>query len=98
MAVAGPANPCFCQISVCLYLFGVTDLFSLLCFSDQLIWKAARCSGAAPTYFQPMGAFLDGGLIANNPTLDALTEVQEYYMDRQLKVLDNQACLANVLA
>ncbi|XP_022084989.1 85/88 kDa calcium-independent phospholipase A2-like [Acanthaster planci] len=54
-------------------------------YHDQLIWKAARGSGAAPTYFQPMGCFLDGGLIANNPTLDVLTELQEYYMDRQMK-------------
>ncbi|XP_030855220.1 85/88 kDa calcium-independent phospholipase A2 isoform X1 [Strongylocentrotus purpuratus] len=48
--------------------------------SEQLMWRAARSSGAAPTYFRPMGRFLDGGLIANNPTLDALTEIQEYYM------------------
>ncbi|XP_041473297.1 85/88 kDa calcium-independent phospholipase A2-like isoform X1 [Lytechinus variegatus] len=48
--------------------------------SEQLVWKAARSSGAAPTYFRPMGRFLDGGLIANNPSLDALTEIQEYYM------------------
>lgn len=26
------------------------------------------------------GRFLDGGLIANNPTLDALTEIHEYNM------------------
>ncbi|XP_030334017.1 85/88 kDa calcium-independent phospholipase A2 isoform X2 [Strigops habroptila] len=45
---------------------------------DQLVWRAARCSGAAPTYFRPIGRFLDGGLLANNPTLDALTEIHEY--------------------
>lgn len=26
------------------------------------------------------GRFLDGGLIANNPTLDAMTEIHEYNM------------------
>ncbi|XP_039621270.1 85/88 kDa calcium-independent phospholipase A2 isoform X2 [Polypterus senegalus] len=46
--------------------------------TEQLVWRAARSSGAAPTYFRPMGRFLDGGLLANNPTLDALTEVHEY--------------------
>ncbi|KAK7929199.1 hypothetical protein WMY93_005594 [Mugilogobius chulae] len=45
---------------------------------EQLVWRAARSSGAAPTYFRPMGRFLDGGLLANNPTLDALAEVHQY--------------------
>lgn len=45
---------------------------------EQLVWRAARASGAAPTYFRPFGRFLDGGLISNNPTLDAMTEICEY--------------------
>nr|XP_060633015.1 85/88 kDa calcium-independent phospholipase A2 isoform X1 [Anolis sagrei ordinatus]XP_060633016.1 85/88 kDa calcium-independent phospholipase A2 isoform X1 [Anolis sagrei ordinatus]XP_060633017.1 85/88 kDa calcium-independent phospholipase A2 isoform X1 [Anolis sagrei ordinatus]XP_060633018.1 85/88 kDa calcium-independent phospholipase A2 isoform X1 [Anolis sagrei ordinatus] len=45
---------------------------------DQLVWQAARSSGAAPTYFRPFGRFLDGGLLANNPTLDAMTEINDY--------------------
>ena len=47
-------------------------------FPEQLVWRAARGSGAAPTFFRCMGQFLDGGLIANNPTLDALTEIHRY--------------------
>ena len=43
------------------------------------MWKAARASGAAPTYFKTMGRFVDGGLIANNPTLDVLSEIQLYH-------------------
>ncbi|XP_011494426.1 PREDICTED: 85/88 kDa calcium-independent phospholipase A2-like [Ceratosolen solmsi marchali] len=45
---------------------------------EQLIWKAARATGAAPTYFEAFGRFIDGGVIANNPTLDAITEIYEY--------------------
>lgn len=52
---------------------------------EQLLWKAARASGAAPSYFRAFGRFLDGGLIANNPTLDVLTEIHEY--NTALKVL-----------
>jgi len=44
---------------------------------QQTVWRAARSSGAAPTYFRAMGRFIDGGLIANNPTLDIMTEVHE---------------------
>lgn len=54
--------------------------------SEQLVWRAARSSGAAPTYFRPMGRFLDGGLLANNPTLDAITEIHRYYKALQAKV------------
>ncbi|XP_053666851.1 85/88 kDa calcium-independent phospholipase A2 [Anopheles marshallii] len=45
--------------------------------SEQLVWRAARATGAAPSYFRAFGRFLDGGLIANNPTLDAMTEIHE---------------------
>ncbi|XP_049295992.1 85/88 kDa calcium-independent phospholipase A2 isoform X3 [Anopheles funestus] len=45
--------------------------------SEQLVWRAARATGAAPSYFRAFGRFLDGGLIANNPTLDAITEIHE---------------------
>lgn len=48
--------------------------------NEQLIWRAARATGAAPSYFRASGRFLDGGLVANNPTLDALTEIHEYNM------------------
>ena len=48
------------------------------CFSEQEIWRSARCSGAAPTYFRAMDRYIDGGLIANNPTLDVLTEIHKY--------------------
>ncbi|XP_055605449.1 85/88 kDa calcium-independent phospholipase A2 isoform X2 [Uranotaenia lowii] len=47
---------------------------------NQLVWQAARATGAAPSYFRAFGRFLDGGLIANNPTLDAMTEIHEYNM------------------
>lgn len=45
---------------------------------EQLVWKACRASSAAPTYFRSFGPFIDGGMIANNPTLDALTEFHFY--------------------
>ncbi|XP_035721623.1 85/88 kDa calcium-independent phospholipase A2-like [Vespa mandarinia] len=55
-----------------------TDFKDTLSPAEQLLWKAARATGAAPSYFRAFGRFLDGGLIANNPTLDAITEIHEY--------------------
>lgn len=62
---------------------------------DQLVWRAARCSGAAPTYFRPIGRFLDGGLLANNPTLDAMAEIHEYNKTLIKKVRKNLALTGN---
>ncbi|XP_045496134.1 85/88 kDa calcium-independent phospholipase A2 [Colias croceus] len=45
--------------------------------AEQLVWQAARATGAAPSYFRASGRYLDGGLMGNNPTLDALTELAE---------------------
>jgi calcium-independent phospholipase A2 len=44
---------------------------------ERKVWEAAKASSAAPYFFPPFnGKFLDGGLMANNPTLDALVEMQ----------------------
>ena len=45
---------------------------------DTLVWRAARASGAAPSFFRPEGNYVDGGIISNNPSLDLLTEIAEY--------------------
>ncbi|ESO07839.1 hypothetical protein HELRODRAFT_117205 [Helobdella robusta] len=45
---------------------------------DQPVWEAVRATGAAPTYFRASGRFIDGGIVANNPTLDVLTEIHKY--------------------
>ncbi|XP_066990221.1 85/88 kDa calcium-independent phospholipase A2-like isoform X3 [Macrobrachium rosenbergii] len=47
---------------------------------SQKVWLAARCSGAAPTYFRASEKFLDGGLVGNNPVLDTLAEIEEWNM------------------
>ena len=46
--------------------------------SDVPLWFACRASGAAPSYFKPAKVYIDGGLIANNPTLDTMTEFYMY--------------------
>ncbi|KAJ8263915.1 hypothetical protein GJAV_G00143040 [Gymnothorax javanicus] len=45
---------------------------------EQHVWEASRATSAAPKYFLPMRSFLDGGLLANNPTLDSMVEIHRY--------------------
>ncbi len=54
--------------------------------SAQLVWKAAKATGAAPSFFRPEGKYVDGGILSNNPALDLLTEVAEH--NAALKAVD----------
>ena len=53
----------------------------------MLVWEAARASSAAPSYFKPKGKFVDGGVLANNPSLALLNEVFEYNEGKILNAL-----------
>jgi predicted acylesterase/phospholipase RssA len=43
------------------------------------LWSAARATGAAPTYFPPFGALVDGGVFVNNPAMCAYAEAQKLW-------------------
>lgn len=38
------------------------------------VWRALRASSAAPTFFKSYPPFVDGGILANNPTVDCIAE------------------------
>ena len=43
---------------------------------QRKVWEAARASSAAPYYFDPFKErLIDGGVMANNPTLDSMAEI-----------------------
>ena len=63
------------------------DIFGETSTKSTAAWFAARCSSAAPTYFDsPRQMYLDGGLMANNPTSDILVELTKFDITRQLNV------------
>ena len=45
---------------------------------DQLAYKVALYTSAAPTYFQAVDGFVDGGVVANNPSMAALAQTQDH--------------------
>ncbi|KAL5493790.1 hypothetical protein EMCRGX_G015017 [Ephydatia muelleri] len=43
---------------------------------DWKVWEAGRSTTAAPIYFPPhKDTYIDGGVMANNPTLSAMTDI-----------------------
>jgi len=59
-------------------------------WQDSLIpcWEAARCTSAAPTFFEPYMGLCDGGVWANNPSMVALTEARALWPGEQLRILN----------
>lgn len=51
-----------------------------------LVWKVCRYTTAAPPYFDEIDDYVDGGILANNPTAFAMTEIQNLYSSLQRKL------------
>ena len=50
------------------------------------VWKVARYTSAGPIYFNSMDDYVDGGILANNPSASGLTEIQEFYRNQGQKL------------
>ena len=58
----------------------------MLYLYTELVWKVARYTSAAPFYFSEQDNYIDGGVLANNPSEDCLTAIQQHYRKRGLKL------------
>lgn len=47
--------------------------------TDLPVWEAAMMTSAAPTYFPVFKGYTDGGLVANNPSILALSKVMAHF-------------------
>jgi predicted acylesterase/phospholipase RssA len=46
---------------------------------DLLVWEAAMRTSAAPTFFPVFQGYTDGGIVANNPSILAVTKAMAHY-------------------
>ena len=46
---------------------------------DTPVWRVARYTSAAPTYFTECDEYVDGGLMANNPSQEGLKAIRDFY-------------------
>ncbi len=65
--------------------------------SEQLVWRAARATGAAPSFFRPETNYVDGGIVANNPSLALLTEIAEFNVAKKALEHDEEVVKPVVL-
>lgn len=47
--------------------------------NDLLVWDAAMRTSAAPTYFPVFHGYTDGGIVANNPSILAVSKAMAHY-------------------
>ena len=54
--------------------------------NDEYVWKVARYTSAAPIYFTEFEDHVDGGVLAQNPSLVGLTAIQKHFNNKRQKL------------
>jgi calcium-independent phospholipase A2 len=58
------------------------------------VWKVARYTSAAPVYFTECDDYVDGGVLANNPSDYGLTAIQNFHRMKGCKL--DIACVLSI--
>ena len=61
------------------------NINSSLIFTEP-VWKVARYTSAAPVMFGESDGFVDGGVLANNPSESGLTRIYNHYRSKGQKL------------
>ncbi len=56
------------------------------CTCTEETWKVARYTSAAPILFKEMDDYVDGGVLAHNPSILGLSRIQEHFSKRGHKL------------
>ena len=51
-----------------------------------MVWKVARYTSAGPVRFTEKDNYVDGGVLAHNPSSAGLTAIQKYYRKKGMKL------------
>ena len=51
--------------------------------NDEYVWEVARYTSAAPIYFTEFKDYVDGGILAQNPSAVGLTAIQKHFNESE---------------
>ena len=75
-------------MTLVIYMYSVEgcSLYHTVYYYPGPVWKVARYTCAAPVLFGEADEYVDGGLLANNPSDSGLSRIQSYYRSRKEKL------------
>jgi len=63
---------------------GSCDSFLGLVLSDE-VWRVDRYTSAAPFFFKSLDGYVDGGLVANNPSNQGFSRIKMFLREKREK-------------
>ena len=74
------------SVHVCyhyIHSFYLSIYLTMYLYSTEPVWKVARYTVGGPIYFSALDDYVDGGVLANNPSAGGLTKIQDFYRSKR---------------